>query len=498
MSNPLQDLNSATLFEAAADAQLLSDDHGMVVAANPAAADLLGYPHDTLLGLPVERLMPERLRARHTLLQQEYLAQPRKRPMCIGKNLVALDCRGNELPVDISLSPLRIGERLLVLITLYNASRRRQTEEDLRTGEERLLLAKRAAGLGIFDGDLMHGLLHWDERSRELWGFAPDQEISVPALLQCVHPADRAQQHEAASLAMDPAGSGEYQSEFRILRHNDGAERWMAVTGRVLFEAGRAARLVGVVKDITEQKAMERKLQEQRAETEALFKQQVAMQTASAIAHELNQPLTAISAYGEVASHELDSGNMHLGNLRRALSGCATQAQHAGRILNELLAFLQEGDPATEPLDLGNLVREALGIMQNDGYGGFFPVLQLERGMPPVLGNRIQLQKVLVNLLRNGVEAMRTAQVPRAFITISAHALAEQNMAQITIQDNGPGLAEDTARRIFDPFFTTKDNGIGMGLAISRSLIESHGGQLWLDAQARPGATFHLTLPTAP
>lgn len=498
MGNLLDSLSSSDLFAAVADALLLVDQHGRVVLANPAALELLGYVEQELIGLPVEQLVPERYRANHSLLRQAFLDHPRQRPMCVGNELSALSHDGQERPVDISLSPLTVSEQPLVLITLYSASRRRQAEEALRSSEERLRLAKRAAGLGIFDRDLARGTLHWDEQSRELWGFAADEEVTDDTLYACVHPEDQALRRGAAETAMDPDGNGEYQTEFRILRRNDGVERWMAVTGRVLFEAGRAIRLVGVIKDITEHKAMDLRLQEQRAEMESLLKQQVAMQTASAIAHELNQPLTAISAYSEVALQALDSDSVNSRNLQHALAGCVAQSQHAGRILNELLAFLQEGDPVTEPLDLGNMVREALGIMQNDGYGGFFPVLQLERSLPRVLANHVQLQKVLVNLLRNGVEAMRGAGISAAFITISAHALADAEMVQITIQDNGPGLAEETARRIFEPFFTTKANGIGMGLAICRNLIETHGGQLWLDADASPGATFHLTLPTAP
>lgn len=498
MGNLLDSLSSSDLFAAVADALLLADENGRVVLANPAALELLGYAEQKLIGLPVEQLMPERYRANHCLLRQAFIDHPRKRAMCMGNELSALSRDGQERPVDISLSPLTVCGQPLVLITLYNASRRRLAEDALRSSEDRLRLAKRAAGLGIFDRDLSRGTLHWDEQSRELWGFATDEEVSDDKLYACVHPEDQAMRRDAAETAMDPDGNGEYQTEFRIIRRNDGVVRWMAVTGRVLFEAGRAIRMVGVIKDITEHKTMDLSLQEQRVEMESLLKQQVAMQTASAIAHELNQPLTAISAYGEVAIHALDSDSINSRNLRRALAGCVAQSQHAGRILNELLAFLQEGDLVTEPLDLDYMVREALGIMQNDGYGGFFPVLQLERGLPRVLANHVQLQKVLVNLLRNGVEAMRGAGISAAFITISARALTDGEMVQITIQDNGPGLADETARRIFEPFFTTKANGIGMGLAICRNLIETHGGQLWLDVNAGPGATFHLTLPTAP
>ncbi|MGZ8261530.1 MAG: sensor histidine kinase, partial [Methylotenera sp.] len=258
-----------------------------------------------------------------------------------------------------------------------------------------------------------------------------------------------------------------------------------------------AARLIGVAQDVTERKTLEKKLQEQRAETETLFTQQVAAQTASAIAHELNQPLAAISAYSEVALHALQDNTNDPVKLKRALEGCVEQAQRAGRSLHELLAFLQKGELVTEKLDLNDIVKETLELARNYGYGGFHPMLQLDENMPAVLANRIQVQKVLVNLLRNAVEAMRGMRAPTSAITITVQTRPEINMAHITVQDSGPGLDPETAKRVFEPFFTTKPSGIGMGLAISRALTEANGGQLWLEPGTKPGATFHFTLPFA-
>jgi len=163
-----------------------------------------------------------------------------------------------------------------------------------------------------------------------------------------------------------------------------------------------------------------------------------------------------------------------------------------------LLAFLQESEIKTERLNLNDLINEALDITRNDGYGEFYPVLQLEQNMPAVQGNRTQVQKVLVNLIRNAVEAMRIADAPSSKITILVQSLAETNMAMVIVKDSGPGLDQVMAKRIFDPFFSTKPNGIGMGLAISRALIEANGGQLWVDPDVRAGAKFHFTLPFAP
>ena len=152
---------------------------------------------------------------------------------------------------------------------------------------------------------------------------------------------------------------------------------------------------------------MEMEVVERRNDLENLQKLQIAAHTASAIAHELNQPLAAISAYSEVALHALGSKTMGSETaLNRALKGCVEQAQRAGQSLHELLDFLQKSEVALQPLDLNDIVREALSMTQNDGFGGFRQVLELEHDLPPVLGNRIQVQKVLVNLIHNGVEAM--------------------------------------------------------------------------------------------
>ncbi|MBA3756744.1 MAG: PAS domain-containing sensor histidine kinase, partial [Nitrosomonas sp.] len=145
---------------------------------------------------------------------------------------------------------------------------------------------------------------------------------------------------------------------------------------------------------------------------------------------------------------------------------------------------------------------EALSIVCNDGYKGFCAVLHLEKNLPAVQCNYNQVQKALLNLFRNAVEAMRAVNLPtltiETAVTMSAvQTVAGANVALVTIQDSGPGLDQAMAKRIFEPFFTTKPTGVGMGLEISRALIEANGGQLWVDPGAKSGAKFHFTLPLA-
>jgi PAS domain S-box-containing protein len=379
-----------------------------------------------------------------------------------------------------------------------NITERKRSAAELQVREERLRLAKRAAGLGLYDEDVLTNTFQWDERVRELWGVEADETITFETFMMGVHPDDRAATQAALDRAFEPSGSGQFYAEYRVINRADGRERHVASTGQVYCDNGQAVRRIGMVRDITERKRLEKELQARRGEMEALLQHQIATQTAAAIAHDLNQPLVAISAYSEVALRALQSGRDDPQRLTRALEGCVEQAQRAGRTLHELLDFLHHGDTVSLPMDLGDTVRETIALVEESGYGGFHIVLDLEGSLPPVLGNRIQIQKVLDNLLHNAIDAMHENGQANPAITIRVHMSLGRQQAQVTVQDNGPGLDAELARRVFEPFFTTKANGIGLGLAISRALIEAHGGVLWADLDDGSGAVFHFTLPLVP
>lgn len=389
------------------------------------------------------------------------------------------------------------GSGPVLRVTLADISARKQALNRLSLSEDRLRLAKNASGLGIYDRDITTGNLEWDERTREIWGVGPDEPVTYATFMSGVHPDDRAAVQAAVDRALDPHGTGGYDVEYRVLNRFDGSVRQVAANGQVFFAGGRAIRFVGTVKDISARKRLEAEVQERRNAMELLIKQQVAAQTAAAIAHELNQPLVSISAYSEAALSMLRGGTKNPDKLAHALESAAEQAQRAGRTLHELLDFLHQGEVTSEPVELNLVVREALAIAAESGYGGFQAVIELESGLPPVQANRLHLQKVLVNLLHNGVDAMRGAGVPLAAITITVRTMAGSDAARVTIQDSGPGLDRKTVHRVFEPFYSTKPKGIGLGLAISRALIEAHGGQLWADIEHGPGATFHFTVPFA-
>lgn len=255
--------------------------------------------------------------------------------------------------------------------------------------------------------------------------------------------------------------------------------------------------LQGSLRDISARKEMEMDMLERHQEMEALQKSQVAAQTAAAFAHELNQPLSAISAYIEAALIMLQSAEPDPEQLRTAIEESKLQALRAGESIRNILAVLSMREFPVESFDLNKEVREIIAKAKTEQKLQFHSRLDLDPQLPLVQANRMHVQKVLLNLLHNSVEAMQEAYVPEPESYITVRTQRDENGALVTIRDNGPGFQEGGTPRLFEPFYTSRPAGIGMGLVISRSLIEANGGQLWVDAHEKPGATFHLTLPFA-
>ena len=290
--------------------------------------------------------------------------------------------------------------------------------------------------------------------------------------------------------------SGQQQSCELALKHIDGTV-FNARLDSGHAEAGDEFATFIVFADITNQKRREKETMEWRNEMAELRKMQIAAQTATAIAHELNQPLLAIASYSEAALTLLKDGKPEMSTIIKAINGCERQAHRAGNTIHELLDFLSLKEVPAESFDLNKTISDVVNTARLEHELQFDFALSLEDRLPLVFANRFHIEKVLFNLLRNGIEAMHEAAVPQPAITVTVCTKIGANVAQVTIQDNGPGIKEEHLHLLFKPFFTTKPKGIGMGLAVSRSLIEANGGQLWIDPAEEAGATFHLTLPFA-
>lgn len=391
------------------------------------------------------------------------------------------------------------GETGGIIISCDDVTARRIAEQELRSSEARLALIVDQVKAGYWDWDLIGRQLFLSPEAKRQFGFddsnIPNRRDEWEARL---HPDDRA---FVLNMAEDYIAGlqSNYEVEFRF-RHKDGHYRWFHSRGVLLSDLhNRPYRLLGIHLDITEY-MRQKQLSGQRDKIEQSFRLYVAVQTAAAIAHELNQPLAAISSYADVALHLLQTDSSNRQKLSLLLENCSAQAQRAGDAIRQLLSLLQKEDLPSEALDINLAVREAIDLLSIDEISSKFTVeTDLACDLPPVTANALQVQKVLINLLHNGLESMQEQGGSADRITIiSGRSARDMAMVQVTVRDSGKGLADSASlRKIFRPFYTTKPKGLGMGLAISHSLIAAYGGKMWAEQNAGQGLSIHFTLPFA-
>ena len=253
----------------------------------------------------------------------------------------------------------------------------------------------------------------------------------------------------------------------------------------------------GFIRDLTERQRTERRLNDLQREIGQMGRISAMASLASALAHELNQPLTAIASYMEGARALLDDPNAEaLAMVGEALDEAATQSLRAGKIVRRMRDFITRGESEKQVESLRQLVTEASALALTGGGPATADIdLRLDATADAVLVDRIQIQQVLINLIRNADEAMHRSQ--RRRIDIRSVADADSDLVTIIVADSGPGLAPDMVKTLFQPFHSSKDKGMGLGLSISRSIIEAHGGRIWAEPAEIGGAAFHFTLPRA-
>ncbi|MCD2450223.1 PAS domain S-box protein [Methylicorpusculum oleiharenae] len=389
------------------------------------------------------------------------------------------------------------GEIGGIMISSEDITARRQAEQELRNSEARLALVVDQVKAGYWDWDLLTQKLFLSPESKRQLGFEDSELLDRrEEWIHRLHPEDRTFVLGIMEKCLSGLQSN-YELEFR-LRHRDNSYRWIHSRGVLLNDQNNQAyRMLGINLDITDY-MKQRELSERRDKMEKAFRQHVAVQTAAAIAHELNQPLTAISSYADVALHTLQTGEPNLQKLALLMQNCSQQAQRAGKVIRQLLTLLQKGEIVSEPMDINASVHEAIDLMNADGLLNDFNIeLDLAADLPLVNANALQIQKVLINLLRNGLESLQEQDLNAGKINVTTRVYEDdQSMLLITVCDNGTGVPDAAAlRKIFQPFHSTKPAGLGVGLAISRSLIAAHGGKMWAEQNAGNGLSIHFTLP---
>jgi PAS domain S-box-containing protein len=325
-------------------------------------------------------------------------------------------------------------------------------------------------------------------------GQTPDFVRSHPeAWMTAVHPEDR--DRAAKSFWEGVRSQKGFAFETRSLRAKDGIYRWHLQQAVVLRDSeGKVMKFVGTTTDIDEQKRAEMALRQAQEDLARINRATIVGELAASLAHELRQPIAGAITNANVCLRKLERDGVDLDEVRSVVTRIARDAQRAADIIDRIHAQFKRGTPNRELIDINEITRETVALLRDEAMRYNIAVrMELANDLPQVVGDRVQLQQVAMNLMVNSIEAMKDIDGVRELVIKSQQ--SEDRLVLVSVSDTGVGFPPQLAERMFDPFFTTKYDGTGMGLRICRSIIESHSGRLWATPNDGPGATFSFFIP---
>jgi C4-dicarboxylate-specific signal transduction histidine kinase len=313
--------------------------------------------------------------------------------------------------------------------------------------------------------------------------------VDFARILEQIHPPDReaVERKIASALASD----AEFEVEYRVVAP-DGTLRWQSARGGADPAAGQ--RLLGVVIDVTERKAAEIEVAQSQAALQHMARVSLLGQLSASIAHQLNQPLASILANAEAAQKMLRREPLDVAELRDICDDIAAEDRRAADVIRRLGALFRRGAPLLAPLDLNEIVRDTIELTRTNLLTRHVALeTMLAPELPPIAGDRVQLQQMLLNLIVNAADAMNTLPEAQRLLTISSE--PEDGLVRLCVTDRGPGVGAEEMNKVFEPFWSTKAEGMGIGLAVCRSIVAAHHGTLDVENAPDGGAVFCVRLP---
>jgi PAS domain S-box-containing protein len=367
----------------------------------------------------------------------------------------------------------------------------------IKKSEAYLAEAQKLSRMGSFALRLPSGELECSEETIRIMGYEPGMKFSLEHAIERVHPEDVSIVQALLDRARREGADLDY--EHRLLMP-DKSIRHVHVVARLMREGADAVEIVGAVMDITERKRAEEALRKSQAELAHVSRLTTMGELTASIAHEVNQPLAAVVNNANACISLLSDGAPNLEEVREALTEIIEDADRASAVIARVRQLARKAPFERSLLDLKDVITDVLALARYESATRRVTIrAELPEELPPVAGDHVQLQQVLLNLVVNGMDAMNTVEESKRLLVICVRRETRDGMpaALLSVQDAGTGFKPEEMGRLFEAFYTTKPQGMGMGLAISRSIIEVHGGRLWAEPNQGPGATFLFSLPVA-
>ncbi len=475
------------LFNLSLDMLCIAGMDGSFRRVNPAFGRVLGYSAEEITGRPLlDYVHPEDLAATVDVLRQLAAGQPAS----FEGRWRAADGRYRWLLWAINPVP----EEKLLYAVAHDITDRREDEEKLKSAfafrramGESLVTGIRAIDLEgriIFVNPAFCRMIGWSEQ--ELLGMRPPFPYWPP------EEAEQRRRDLDLTLAGQAPPGG---IEMRVM-HRDGHRFDVRMYLSPLIDSsGRQVGWMASMNDITERKRMEEETLRHQERLEQTSRLITMGEMASSLAHELNQPLSAIANYCMGSVNRLKSGDYRREDILAAMEKASAQAERAGKIIRRTREFVKKSEPVRAPAALVEIVEEAIGFAEIEARKAAVAIqVSIPPDLPPVFADRIMIEQVVLNLVKNGIEAMQQTPPEARALNLAAR-LDGEGMVEVTVADRGCGMTDGQVERLYTPFFTTKAEGMGMGLNICRSIVEFHDGRLWVQPNPGGGSVFRFTLP---
>ncbi|WP_255726143.1 PAS domain S-box protein [Microvirga sp. ACRRW] len=495
-STPLrQDISFQLLVDAVTDyAICMLDTEGRIVSWNTGAEHISGWNKDEIRSRHFSIFhIPEDLasgKAAHELEVARDTGRYEEQGVRLRKD-------GSRFIAHVSLTPLKneTGQLLGYAKVTRDISERVAAEEALRTREAHLRSILETVPDAMIVIDEQARIQFFSAAAERLFGYK-DQEI-IGENIKILMPDPYRGQHDGYMHRYLTTGERRIIGIGRVVvgQSKDGSTFPIELAVGEMRSGGQRY-FTGFIRDLTERQKTEARLQELQSELVHMSRFTALGEMASTLAHEINQPLTAIANYLKGCRRILQRmEGQDVAMLEGAVNQAAEQALRAGQVIRHLREFVARGESERHIENLPKLIQEASALaLVGAREIGVRVSYRLDPNAPLVLADRIQIQQVLLNLIRNAIEAMQ--DMPQRELVIASHALPQEGLVEISVCDTGTGIEPEILERLFQPFVTTKKHGMGVGLSICRTIVESHGGKIWIESDVGNGTTFRFTLRT--
>ena len=482
----------AAILESALDCIVTIDHEGRITEFNPAAERTFGHRRNDVLGKELaDVIIPSSLREKHRQGLARYLATGEARVLGRRVEMTAVRADESEFPAELAITRIPLQGPPCFTGYLRDITDRKQAEEELRRSEAFLAEGQRLSATGTFSWRVTKNEILWSEAVYRMFEFDRNMRVTLELIRSRIHPEDRTVAHDL----MERVQNGkDFEYEHR-LQLPDGSVKYVHLLAHATRDQDGLLEYIGAVQDVTQRRLSEEALSKARSDLAHVARVSTLGALTASIAHEVNQPLSGIVTNASTCLRMLAADPPNVDGARETVRRTLRDGNRAAEVITRLRALFSKKDLTAESVDLNEATREVIALSGSELQRNSVVLRsELAKDLPPVKGDRVQLQQVMLNLLLNASDAMSSVDDRPRQVVIKTD-LDDGGRVRVTVRDVGVGFDPQRIDRLFDAFYTTKSDGMGIGLSVSRSIIERHQGRLWAAPNDGPGATFSFSIP---